>query len=434
MKKNLDRSDKIIQPKPEAPTGASMPELVDEIEKLDNIMSEWGAHHEQFDTELLQYKDIDSAYLHLDVLMDMINSVYAMVRPVKHKGKKKHEIKPEWRNAVAFLRTRYALRNQLRELTTAKNNLELKTVMKLLKRAEKSIGTFRNNLNVVMVEGIGDGKSQKLIEDIGQLVDKVEEQVRESVLDDEPMGGQVYTDSPAPEEEEEDYSEEQVDDVRPYYEVIQEFDEAESSIGPNRETAAIDLSPYPSLIEGGWTEIAIDVARYGEDRTCIAVSQGPHLVDLSAFPKIDTMETTGRLVIEIKKWKPKTVKIETTGGLGAAVFDRLREMSEITRMTRLVALEVQGAPSPRGEKLNAANLRAELYLNLEERLRTGTFTLSPDEELGDDIANIRYKILSNGKIQILDKLQIKKNLGRSPDKADAVAMVAWMAPSPQIFV
>ena len=52
--------------------------------------------------------------------------------------------------------------------------------------------------------------------------------------------------------------------------------------------------------------------------------------------------------------------------------------------------------------------------------------LPPDEMLIEDLAAVRYKTLSSGKIQREPKDALRKRLGRSPDKGDAVVM-AWAA-------
>ena len=50
--------------------------------------------------------------------------------------------------------------------------------------------------------------------------------------------------------------------------------------------------------------------------------------------------------------------------------------------------------------------------------------LPPDPELAADLAAVRYKVVTMGKvaaIQIRDKDDIREALGRSPDKGDSVA-------------
>ena len=52
--------------------------------------------------------------------------------------------------------------------------------------------------------------------------------------------------------------------------------------------------------------------------------------------------------------------------------------------------------------------------------KTGA-ALPPNDELMEELTEIRYKFQSTGKIIIEPKDDIKKRLGRSPDYADALA-------------
>jgi hypothetical protein len=71
-------------------------------------------------------------------------------------------------------------------------------------------------------------------------------------------------------------------------------------------------------------------------------------------------------------------------GIGAGVVDQL------------INQEVQGlrpinvGSAPLNPEL-LANLRAELYWNLRERLRTGSIALTNDEQLAEELAAIRYR-------------------------------------------
>ena len=74
------------------------------------------------------------------------------------------------------------------------------------------------------------------------------------------------------------------------------------------------------------------------------------------------------------------------------------------------------------------NLRAELWWNLRElldpnpRVNPSPIALPPDDVLLADLTNVRYKFDSKGRIQLESKEEIKKRLGRSPDRGDAVVL------------
>ena len=78
--------------------------------------------------------------------------------------------------------------------------------------------------------------------------------------------------------------------------------------------------------------------------------------------------------------------------------------------------------------LRMRNRRAEMYWRLREALDPTVpdpIALPPDPDLLADLAAVRYKVVTMGKvaaIQMRDKDEIREALGRSPDKGDAVAM------------
>ena len=189
-----------------------------------------------------------------------------------------------------------------------------------------------------------------------------------------------------------------------------------------RICAPIDLKLMPDLkMSDGLTGIGVDVARDGDDKTAICIRQGIHVVDFQKFAKNDTMETTGYVVQAIREWKPDYVNVEAVGGLGAAVVDRLREL-EIDSVTNVCAIETQGQKI-RHPRLMAYNIRTEMFLLLQELFRAGLITLPPnDDELFEELVSITFKILSDGKIMLTEKKQIKRHLGRSPDRADSLAL------------
>ena len=72
------------------------------------------------------------------------------------------------------------------------------------------------------------------------------------------------------------------------------------------------------------------------------------------------------------------------------------------------------------------NRRAELFWRLREALERGEVSLPDDEELHADLSALRYQFTQDGRIQIESKDECRKRLGRSPDRADALAL-AWAA-------
>ena len=70
------------------------------------------------------------------------------------------------------------------------------------------------------------------------------------------------------------------------------------------------------------------------------------------------------------------------------------------------------------------NLRAELWCGLREQLdpEKEPIALPPDDELLSELASVKYKVDARGAIQIESKEDMRKRLGHSPDRADAVVL------------
>ena len=70
------------------------------------------------------------------------------------------------------------------------------------------------------------------------------------------------------------------------------------------------------------------------------------------------------------------------------------------------------------------NLRAELWWHLRELLNPekNPIALPPDDDLLSELASVKYKVDAKGAIQIESKDDMKKRLGHSPDRADAVVL------------
>lgn len=191
----------------------------------------------------------------------------------------------------------------------------------------------------------------------------------------------------------------------------------------------------------GWTA-GVDVARHGDDSSCLALRRGPVLRSVETWHGADTMLTTGRVIEALRKrrlapraaeWNPfyasgpdnphpmdaglmdpdVTIIVDATG-LGSGVYDRLVEQG-------WSASEHWSAGAPR-DKERFKNRRAEVFWTFREVLENGTIALPRDEELFEELLAHQWKPDSAGRIQIEAKDELRARLGRSPDRADAVTM------------
>lgn len=175
------------------------------------------------------------------------------------------------------------------------------------------------------------------------------------------------------------------------------------------ENACIRKLPTTTPIELG-----VDIARFGEDETVIVVRQGGHARVFSITSKEDTMMTTGKIILALEKTGAETAKVDVIG-VGSGVVDRLYEQNKPVEAVNV------GWAAHDPERF--VNLRAEIFWNLRERLEDGSMDLDPnDDDLHAELTSIRYKVLSNGKIQVESKDEMKRRGLHSPNRADALAL------------
>ncbi|NMB17785.1 MAG: hypothetical protein GX980_11840 [Firmicutes bacterium] len=171
--------------------------------------------------------------------------------------------------------------------------------------------------------------------------------------------------------------------------------------------------------DGEPVEIGADIARYGSDKTVFAIRRGRKIMPLTEYSKQDTMETAGQIVIAHRETRASSIRIDVIG-LGAGVYDRTKEL-------KLPVVPINVAEAPQ-EPDRFLNLRSELWWNMRELLDPNPATnpnpiaLPPDDELLADLSSVKYRIDSRGRIVVESKDDMKKRLGRSPDRADAVIL------------
>jgi hypothetical protein len=113
------------------------------------------------------------------------------------------------------------------------------------------------------------------------------------------------------------------------------------------------------------------------------------------------------------------VLIDVIGSAGSSVYDQARSM-------KIRAVAMNGAAASRARdksgKVGFVNKRAEWHWRMRELLDPTSgqdVALPPDTELLADLCAPRWKMTPRG-VQVEAKIDIKKRIGRSPDKGEAV--------------
>lgn len=165
--------------------------------------------------------------------------------------------------------------------------------------------------------------------------------------------------------------------------------------------------------------IGVDVARYGTDLTVLVARDDAGVRHSEEHNGLSTMETAGRTIDLARRLgvSPSCVFIDDAG-VGGGVVDRLHEQG-------FMCIAVN-AGSKASDSERFANLRAEMYWGLRE-------ALNPDSErplfipqefgaLALECSVARKKFTSKGQVALEQKDEIKKRIGHSPDRADALAL------------
>jgi hypothetical protein len=174
----------------------------------------------------------------------------------------------------------------------------------------------------------------------------------------------------------------------------------------------------------GERALGVDVANseFG-DKAAIAEGKGKVLFKVEDFQCPDSNMLGKRDVLQ--RMKDKNISPQRVGvdgvGVGAGTVNALKEMSQ--KVASLI-----GSDKPVWNKLEEDfnNLRSQMYWQLREDLRNDPdISLPDDEELFADLVTPKWET-KNGKIVVESKEDIKKRLGHSPNKGDAVVYWNWI--------
>lgn len=172
-----------------------------------------------------------------------------------------------------------------------------------------------------------------------------------------------------------------------------------------------------SMREGefSWMQkrIGVDMARFGDDRTVMAPRQGKQAFNFIVLREQDGPTVAARFLYGKNKWGSEVDMVDDTGGWASAFVDYCR-LAGVTPLPVNMASKAMDSD-------HYANTRAELYWLAAQWVKAGG-CLPDDEDLPREAAAATYTINNQGKIQIEEKEQIKKRLGRSPDKWDAFVL------------
>ncbi len=177
------------------------------------------------------------------------------------------------------------------------------------------------------------------------------------------------------------------------------------------------------------SSVGVDPSR-GGDETTIAARRGWRFDELVVVkPDASGVVTGGSAALRTMEVAGEEAPVHVDViGIGASVLDHLEALIG-RRVVAVNGADGTDATDMTG-KLRFANKRAETWWRFREALspeRAPRVALPPDQRLFADLTAPRYRLNARG-LLIEDKVEVKKRLGRSPDRGDAVVLAAIRTP------
>lgn len=173
--------------------------------------------------------------------------------------------------------------------------------------------------------------------------------------------------------------------------------------------------------------ITTDIAMMGSDKFVITVWKGFQIVDIIVMDKSDGKEVETAIKTAAEKYGIRRSRI---------VFDNDGIGSFLSGSILKGAQPFNNGASPKGSD-NYSKLKDQCGYKLAERIQSGGIYIKDDEyrdEITREVEQLKsYKTDDDGKLRILPKKEIKKQIGHSPDFLDTLIMREYLELQPMNF-
>jgi hypothetical protein len=179
----------------------------------------------------------------------------------------------------------------------------------------------------------------------------------------------------------------------------------------------------PKDAKGEMDTLGCDPAMGGKDKFVMAPRHGTWFDHLITVPGNEVPDGQTGAALVIKHRRDRAVVNIDVIGWGSSTLNMLQE-NEVQCHAVNGAMKSVGISATGNMKF--ANYRSEIVWRMREGLdptNPNPWALPPDPEVKADLAAYKWKMTASG-IQVRSKDEMKTELGRSPDKGDAVIMAA----------
>ena len=183
------------------------------------------------------------------------------------------------------------------------------------------------------------------------------------------------------------------------------------------------------------SSVGNDPSRGGQDEFVVARRHDNWVAPLDVHPATaapDGQRGAAIVYRSIGGARGVPVQIDIIGSAGSSVYDQCRDL-------KIKAVAMNGSKRSKARDksgtLGFVNLRAEWHWKMRELLDPESeqeMALPPDPQLKSDLCSPRWRPTPRG-IQVEEKEEIKKRLGRSPDRGEAVIYACVRADSSAPF-
>jgi hypothetical protein len=170
--------------------------------------------------------------------------------------------------------------------------------------------------------------------------------------------------------------------------------------------------------------ISCDPAEYGDDKSVIYVLDGLEVVDQKITTKRSLMETAGAIVALHRKYGADAIVVDDVG-VGAGVRASLRETLDPYNDEGLIVPFNSGRTAQ--DRQHYVRMRDEMWGHGAKLFMDDYVSIPVDNDLVEELAAHTYSFNSKGQYMVCRKKDVKKELGHSPDRAEALLMGLWAA-------
>lgn len=178
----------------------------------------------------------------------------------------------------------------------------------------------------------------------------------------------------------------------------------------NNDLRLVDYNNFPKVM-------GVDVARFGDDKTCIVVRQGPKILVMQTYKGLNTMEVAVRVSEMQALHQCAQIHIDAIG-IGAGTFDRCKDL-------RLPVIEVN-VSTKSTEPNKYCNLRSQIWGKMKEWLENGAdlpiAARDKETNLSSELTSMEYFYNNKLQLQLMSKKDLKRAGHASPDIADAISL------------